>query len=75
MKPPTSGIELMALPERERFSFETRIIDGKTVKVPVAHKFDCIYMKEDTVYATWDSDGQEWRLAHDADGYCRVRHW
>lgn len=65
--------QLQALPEMEGFGRETRIIDGKTVEVPVMPRQPVAFYVDDTTPMQWlESDGADgavvWRLGQYADG-------
>jgi hypothetical protein len=75
MNPPKTNAEFMALPVRAMVgSWKIDMRDGREIRIPVAHQFNVLPMLDgDTLFLCFDESGQEWRLAHDTEGYCRVR--
>ena len=62
--------EVMALPEGGGgFGMEQRVIDGKTVNVPVLMRQPVAFYVDDTTPMTWqEADGTYWRLGRYQDG-------
>jgi hypothetical protein len=54
--------ELDALPTMGGFGMEQRVIDGKTVNVPVMEPVYVLWTEPDEPCAVVDSDGTRWRI-------------
>lgn len=65
---PRTAEEIAALPIGPAFGVEERVIDGRTVRVPVFHGSVCVYHDEKDPIGYCDSDGVLWLLRCYADG-------
>lgn len=66
---PKTVAEILALPEGPSFGAEDRVIDGRTVRVPIMRPIAVVpWGSDDDIVHCFDADGVAWKLGIYADG-------